>query len=169
MKIESVFAAVIILFLILKYLEVPGSNMILVLAMFSLSFMYLLIAFYLFCDKKLANQNLAFSIFSGISLAIAPLGVLYKLMIWDGGQRLILSGSLISIVILVIAYFLKSKAQDNLKIYYDNMILRTAILTLVSLVLYITPAKTLLNMEYPNDPELVRLKSLNYEIGRAHV
>lgn len=42
------------------------------------------------------------------------------------------------------------------------MTYRTATLTVLTLLLYLTPTATLLNIQYRNDPEMARLKTLHY-------
>jgi len=133
MKIESILTILFITFLIFKYFQLPGSNIIMVTFLISVSILYVFLSFYLFCDEKIQQQNLIFSILSGICISFAPVAILFKIMNWDNGNFYIFIGILLAVLIYIISYFLKSKAPDHLKNYYKNMLLRTGILTLLQL------------------------------------
>ena len=71
-------------------------------------------------------------------------------------------GAVVAPIILAVSLFLRSKAADDLKTYYKNMVLRVTVLTVLSLSLYLIPTETLLKVQYRNDPEMARLKTLHY-------
>lgn len=135
MKIESILAIIFILVSALKLFELPGSNIIFVITLFHLSAIYLIFAFYLFSDP-VTNRggNIGFSILSGLMLSIALIGILFKIMQWDGAITLTAIGLSATILVFLAAYFLKSKSSDNLKIYYRNMLLRSGILIVLQLL-----------------------------------
>jgi len=120
-------------------------------------------AFYFFCDKVIKRQNLALSIISGFFLSLIPIGILFKIQYWPGGQLYLLIGTITAPVIMAIVLFLKSKAAEDLSIYYKNMFSRTIVLSVLTVLFYLTPTSTLLKIQYRSDPELARLKILYYE------
>ncbi|MDQ3141784.1 MAG: hypothetical protein M3Q56_06000 [Bacteroidota bacterium] len=162
MKIESGLLILLLAALIMKLFHLPGSIMFLVLLLIHIAILYLVLSFYLFCDKILERQNLAFSIISGIFLSIVPIGILFKVMYWDDGQQYVLIAAIVAAVFLALSFLLKSKAPEHLINYYNNMVLRTGILTAISIFLFSIPAATLINFEFKNDPELAKLKILQY-------
>jgi hypothetical protein len=135
MKIEGILAIIFVLVSALKFFELSGSNIIFVVTLFHISAIYLLFGFYLF-SYPLSNRggNIGFSIVSGLLLSIAILGLLFKIMHWDGAITLTAIGLSATILIFLVAYFLKSKSSSNLKIYYRNMLLRSGILIVLQLL-----------------------------------
>lgn len=162
MRTEKGLAIAFLVGLLFKYLHWPGGGLILVISLSTIAMLYCPGAFYFFSDKAIKKQNLALSIISGFFLATIPIGVLFKLQYWPGAQVNLLVGTVAAPIILGVTLFLKSKAADDLKTYYKNMTIRTVILTTLTVLLYMTPTSTLLKMQYWDDPELARLKTLHY-------
>jgi len=160
MRTEKIIFAVILLGLLLKVFNVPISSLVLVLSLSTISMVYFGGAFYFFCDKKLKNSNIALSIIAGIFLSTAQIGILYKLLFWPGGQIMLLIGLIATIVLLIIAIILKIKSSEHLKTYYKNMLIRTSVWTILTLVIYFIPISTLVNYQYKNEPEKARLLNL---------
>lgn len=158
MRTEKVLALLFLIGLLFKLLHWTGSGFILVITLYAVVILYFPAAFYFFCDKDIERQNLPLSIFSGLFLSLIPLGILFKIMYWQGGQIFLEIGSVTAPIFFAITYFLKSKATDDLKIYYKNLYLRTSILTALTLVFCFTPTRTLLKVQYWDDPELAKLK-----------
>lgn len=119
-------------------------------------------AFYFFSDKKIARQNIALSIISGLFLAFVVLGILFKLMYWPFSHIYLLVGTYTTPVLLIITYLLKSKATEELKVYYKNMFLRISVWVLLCVTFFLTPTSALLKIQHRNDPELARLKALYF-------
>jgi hypothetical protein len=162
MRTEKILTIIFIVGLISKVLHWSGAEQLLAISLFTLAILYFPTAFYFFCDKVIKRQNLVLSIVSGLFLALVPLGVLFKIMYWSGGQTYLSVGVVTSLIILAVIYFLKSKTSEDLKIYYENMFLRTSVLTCLAIIFYLTSTSTLLKIQYWDDPELARLKTLHY-------
>ncbi|MBL0262286.1 MAG: hypothetical protein IPQ05_00135 [Leptospiraceae bacterium] len=162
MRTEKTLTIIFIVGLLLKLLHWPGAGPLLVISLSTIAMLYFPAAFYFFYDKVIKQQNLALSIVSGLFLSLIPLGILFKIMYWPGGQIYLLVGTVTAPIILAIIYFLKSKTGENLKTYYRNMFLRTSILTALTIIFYLTPTSTILKVQYWDDPELARLKTLHY-------
>ncbi|MDP1727265.1 MAG: hypothetical protein Q8M15_10820 [Bacteroidota bacterium] len=174
MRTEKVLTILFLVGLLFKVLHWIGASQILAISLMTIAMLYFPAAFYFFCDKVIKRQNIALSIVSGLFLSLIPLGILFKIMYWRGGQVYLLTGLVTAPIILAVIYFLKSKTADELKTYYRNMFLRTSILTALAFLFYLTPTSTLLEIQYFRDPELARLKTLhytypdNYEYKKQH-
>ena len=162
MKTEKTLIIVFFVGLIFKVLHWSGAEQLLAISLFTLAILYFPVAFYFFCDKTIKRQNLVLSVVSGLFLALVPLGVLFKVMYWSGGQTYLSVSLVTSPIILAIIYFLKLKTSEELKTYYQNMFLRTSILTCLTIIFYLTSTSTLLKIQYWDDSELARLKTLYY-------
>jgi len=162
MRTEKALTIVFLIGLSFKLLHWPGAGPLIVISLSTIAMLYFPAAFYFFCDKVIKRQNLALSIVSGLFLSLIPVGILFKIMYWPGGQVYLLIGIVTAPIILAIIFFLKSKTVDDLKTYYRNMFLRTSILTALTIIFYLTSTSTLLKVQYWDDPELARLKTLHY-------
>ena len=87
---------------------------------------------------------------------------MFKLQYWMGANANLLIALVTIPVLLIIIYFLKQKSNDELKTYYRNMFQRTAVSTALVILFYFVPTSTLLKIQYHDDPELARLKTLHY-------
>lgn len=162
MKTERVFAMIFLIGIVFKLSNWEGGGIIHTTAALTLSMLYAAGGFYFFCDRNLRRQNLALSIVAGLLLSIVPLGILFKLQYWEGAGTLILASVLVALPLYVALLIAKPRANDDLNTYYKNMRWRTGILAALSLLLLLTPMSTLLRLQYWNDPELARIKTLYY-------
>jgi hypothetical protein len=147
MKIESSLLLIFLIGAISKFLQLPGSILFFVATLMITSFLYFIFAFYIFCDKTITQQNLWYSIISGILLSTVPIGILFKLMYWYDWKVYLSVGTGIALFLLALSLFLKSKSPPHLFNYYRNMVMRTAMLSLIFLILYFTPINALMNLE----------------------
>jgi hypothetical protein len=74
-----------------------------------------------------------------------PLGILFKSMNWPGGQICLLIGTISAPIILTISYLLKTKTTEDLATYYKNMVTRTVVWTVLTILFYFLPITTLIN------------------------
>jgi len=163
MKTEKIIAVAILVGLIFRFTHIPGSGILLVLSLTSLASIYLVGAFYFFCDKQLKKQSIALSIVSGILLCTIPIGILFKIQYWPGGGFInLIIGTTSAVVICIISFIKKSRSFDNLKGYYRNIFRRTLTLFLFGALFLFTPTATIIKLEYREDPELARLMILSY-------
>jgi hypothetical protein len=162
MRTEKGLFLAFLIGLILKFLHLPGAGVLLVLSLSALVLLYCPGAIYFFSDNTYKKQNNPLSIISGFFLAIITIGILFKLQYWTGANVYLLIGTVTAPIILGVTLLLKLKATDDLKIYYRNMTIRLVTLTILTTLLYITPTATLIKIQYRDDPELARLKTLYY-------
>jgi hypothetical protein len=159
MKTEIGLTTAFVIGLIFKFSHLPGGNMLIVISMGAMAMLYFPLAFYFFSDKNIKTQNLALSIISGLLLSTVPLALLFKLLYWPGATVYSYTSVIGSIISIITVLALRKGSADNLKNYYKNMLTRTSILTAVSLIfLFILTTKTLVFLQYGQDPELARLK-----------
>lgn len=127
MKTEKVFAGIFILAILFKLMHWPGGDVILVLSLSTIAFLYFPFSIYFFSDKSSKNQNLMLSIIAGFFLSIIPIGLMFKLQYWPGGEFQLLIGTLAALILLVIIFVLKGH-KVHLHMYYKNMWIRTIVL-----------------------------------------
>jgi len=159
MKTEKVFAGIFLVGLLFKLMYWPFSGVLLVISLGTLAMIYFGGGFYFFSDKKISRQNFPLSIISGVFLAFVVLGILFKLMYWPFSHIYLLVGTYTTPVLLIITYLLKSKATEELKVYYKNIFLRISVWALLCVTFFLTPTSVLLKIQHRNDPELARLKT----------
>jgi hypothetical protein len=157
MKTEKVVGAFVVVGLLFRLLLWKGGDALLVVSLSASSTLYFYFSFYFFSGKTLKDQNLAFSIIGGVFLSVVPVGILFKLMYWQGSTLLLQISILAMIVLLPIAWVLKTK-NEQLAEYYRRMVLRLSLLSGIALIVYFTPMSTLLHIQYRDDAEMARLK-----------
>lgn len=162
MRTEKTFAVIFLVGLAFKLMHLLGADIIILVSLLTIAILYFPAAFYFFSDKVIKRQNLPLSVVSGLFLSIIPIGILFKVLFWRGAELILLMGSATAPIILVIVYFLKSKATEDLATYYKNMFVRTIVLTVLAISFYLLPTTTQLKYHYWDDKELARLKILRY-------
>jgi len=114
MKTEKIFTLVFISALVAKFLNIPGSSLLLMLSLLVLFLLYFPFAFYFFSDKIIRQQNIVVSIFGGMVLSIIPLGILFKLMLWPGYQVQLGMTLILTPLLLLLLIYLNKKSKDEL-------------------------------------------------------
>ena len=145
-KTELFLASLALIALVLKLAHLPGSNFILVISLSCLAMLYFYLGFALFNQipfrkivKKESYQGVGTwriigAIGAGIAFSQTLVGILFKLLHWQGALLLLQVG-LISIALLAIIGFIryaKSKAA-----FYSNLFTRVAILSSFGILLLI--------------------------------
>jgi len=166
MRTEKTLGIIALIGFFFLLMDFPGGSLILIASLGTLGLLYMLFAFYLFCDKKLKRQKLALSIVSGYFLSAIPLGILFKLLGYPGGYALLLSGTISAPAYLLIAFLLKRKAKEELTIYYRNMLVRTSALTVLVIFFCFIPSTTFWKIQHRNDSELLEVR-IKYHEGRS--
>jgi hypothetical protein len=178
MKTESVLAAIVALALFFKFILLwPIANQLIILSLSILSMIYMFGSVYFFSYKKVNHQNFAVTILGGLGMSVALTGIMFKVMYWPGAQPMILI-SLMSIVPILIISLVSGnnlvlsptitreeeiEKISNLINYYKNLRIRTIVITLCTILFFITPMSALINLQHRNDPEMARLKLRSYE------
>jgi hypothetical protein len=139
MKTEKTFWIIFIVTVILRLLNIPGHGLLTVLTLGVLGILYFPAGFYFFCDKQLKKQNLVLSIVSGFFLSYIPVGILFKLQHYPAQNVMMMIGLISGLSFLIITYFLRKRSDENLKTYYNNMLIRTLILTVLIIIFFVLP------------------------------
>ncbi len=162
MKTEKVSASIFLVGFIFPIMHWPGAGPLIVFSLSIMAVLYFPFAFYFFCDKQIKRQNPALSIISGLFLSFIPIGLMFKILYWPGAQQVVIIGLISALIIFAVINYLKKKAPEDLLVYYKNMMQRTLVLLILSIVLFITPQSALISIQNWDDPELARLKTQHF-------
>jgi len=153
MKTEKTFGIIFLLALTLKFFNVPGSILLLIFSLFTLSLLYFPFGFYFFSDKNLNRQNTPLSVLGGMVLSIAVLGILFKLLFWPGGSIQLLTAFILTPLLFLICFFLSRKNNEDLKIYYKNYKLRIIFWFALTVIFMTVTGRQLIILQYRTSPE----------------
>jgi len=131
-KIEKMFGFSFLVGLLFEYLHFEGADILIDFSLLSAVIIYFPGAFYFFYDGDIKKQSTGLSIFFGFFLSLIPIGIFLKIHYLNRG--LLLISSIIAIIIFCITYFLKRKTTETLKKYYESLLSRIIILTLLSIL-----------------------------------
>ncbi len=157
MKTEKALSIVFIISIIFKLMHWPGAGVLMVLSLLGLALCYFPFGFYFFSDKIFKTQNIGISIVFGWLLSVCIIGILFKLMYWPGSSPMLLIGTLTAVPLIGVAILLYIKSTDVLKNYYKNLLIRTSVLFLFSLLCFLLPNSVLINHYFAHEPELKEL------------
>lgn len=138
MKTEKVIAVILVVGLILKFSHIPGGNILTILSLTTLSFLYFPLGFYFLSDKKIENKTAGFSVLSGLAISILVIGNLFKLMHWPGAMFMIIIGLLSCLPISIVSYLKFNKPQNSEHAnYYRNIFIRVMVFMILGLLRFI--------------------------------
>lgn len=165
MKItEFVLAILGVSALVLSLIGIPGGNILAILSITLLAFLYFYLAFALFNGIRLRNIfkkesykgvsaiRIGGTILSGFILSLALIGILFRCMMWPGASvMLIVSTS----AILVLATISAIKYLGKKEVFYRNMLIRSIVIGLPVVLLYFN-SSAIRNVRYRDNPELLQ-------------
>jgi hypothetical protein len=170
--------------LLFKLMHWPGAGIMIVLGFSALSMIYFILGWLLFRARKSKATIWGLAIPAGFFLSTAVIGVMFKLQYWPGSSANLAAGGFISLVVIApIAFFLMRKYEgldesytspakasplldqpDNSVVvkgarsaFARNVLTRALIIGGIAVLLYFTPSRTLLNIQYHDDPEYANL------------
>ncbi|WP_421870715.1 hypothetical protein [Marinoscillum sp.] len=163
-KLEIILGVVALISLALYLFLVPGSAMILLLSLTSLSIIYFYFSFALFNGVKgrnifkkssyvdLKTMRIVGSIPAGIALAITITGISFIIFQWPGARLNLQIGIIaLSLVIIICAInYLRNKEA-----FYFSILKRTIAFDIIGLILLLLPQYALLEFRYRDFPEYV--------------
>lgn len=89
----------------------------------------------------------------GLLSVFSTIGILFKFQSWPGAT-IQLGIGLLGLIIVTIIFLIKMRQNtDN---YYSNILKRVFIFGAINIFLFAIPTKTLLNWQYPNNPEYIK-------------
>lgn len=162
-KLEPILGILAVLAIALKFIGIPGSNILIILVLTFLSWSYLL-GFLLFNNIRLrqifkkqsysgiSKKRLIGSVCLGILLSSIIMGSLFKLMFWPGGQ--LFFSLLLLTPFLVYALVLNAKNQTP---FYSGILKRILVIGGLGLATLALPKNTLIDIYHGDDPEYAEL------------
>lgn len=131
MKTEKIFTFLTLLGLLLKYINVPGGNILLVLSLLILSLLYFPFGFYFLSDKNI-KTNTVTSIIFGWLLSITFISILFRIMHWPGAIVMAICGTFLSIPLVIYSYLKFQKSNSEDLNYFKKLLIRSIILSIIS-------------------------------------
>lgn len=134
MKTEKVLLIIAIVGSLMKMYHVPGGAPLLILSLLTLAILYFPLGFYFLSDTSY-KVNTATSIIFGWLLSICIVGVMFRIMHWPGAMMMNIVGAMTSFPLTFFAYSkYKNSSPENI-VYFQNLLVRSLILFILSLVL----------------------------------
>ncbi|HSZ25836.1 MAG TPA: hypothetical protein VK766_08970 [Cytophagaceae bacterium] len=154
--LEKVLIVLAFIGLLVRALMWQGGEIFLTVALPSLSILYLLMSWSVFKDKN-HGHNIFLSMMTGLSFSIAVIGILFKLLLWKGGDTILIAGLMVMAISKIIGLLLKWKYADALENYFKNLFLRYYIIAGITLIVFLIPSKTIVFLYHRDDPQYVTL------------
>lgn len=166
MKIaEFILAGIAFIGLLMNLLLFPGGGAILTVFLSMLSMFYLSLSFLIFNPEIISKQpadqvrskakplRIIGSVGTGIGLSIALVGILFKMMHWPGAAAMLLVGGVVTGIVAVIVII---RIMTTKSVFYKNVLIRTSLIGLITLILYMLPPYALLEFKYREYPNYIK-------------
>lgn len=165
-KTEVALVVLFLLGILLSMVPVSGGLLLIILSGSLLSILYFAFSFWIFNNirvrdifKKTAYSEVTaaktiLSIFAGLNISVAVVGIQFRLMLWKGSHAVLVAG-LANIVIMLIILVLM--ALLNKRISYRPYFIRVSLLGILNLVLLTTSGINLIEIRYRKHPAYVEL------------
>lgn len=134
MKTEKTLLIIVILASLLKILHIPGGSVLLLFSLLGLALCYFPFGFYFLSDKSFKENTLT-SLLFGWLLSTCFIGIMFRLMHWPGAMILNIVGAMSALPLSIFAYSKYKKYNQENIVYFRNLLIRSTILFIVSLVL----------------------------------
>ncbi|MFD2602203.1 GldL-related protein [Flavobacterium suzhouense] len=165
MKItERILLLFAVIGIILSLIPIPGGNMLTILALGLLSVLYFYFGFAFFNGIRARDMfkkssyagikgiRIPGAIFTGMLSSVAVIGILFKVMMWPGASVMLLVGIVpffVLTLITIVKYF------GNKDEYYKRIFLRTIVFGSASVLLYLLPSYTIMDIKYRCCPDYI--------------
>lgn len=136
MKTEKVIFGLLLIGLLFLIKGWEGGQLLPAITLQALAIICFPFGFYFFCDKKIKNQNLAWSIIGGFFLQLTPYGMYMKITGMDQGGAVLFISVVITPLVFIFTLYQKKSAATELTTYYNNMLIRSGIYSLLSMAFY---------------------------------
>jgi glucan phosphoethanolaminetransferase (alkaline phosphatase superfamily) len=164
-KTELTLILLAVIALIMKLMYLPGSLILIVLSLSSVSLFYFYLGFAFFNGigfkkilkkesyKVISTQRIIGGIGTGFALSISAIGILFKIQSYPGASIQLLVGLFGLGIVLIFSLIKMRKSTNN---YYSKILKRVASFGAICVFFIAIPSKTWLNLNYPNNPEYVQ-------------
>ncbi len=154
--LEKVFIVFAVIGLFVRVMMWQGGELFLTVALPSLAVLYFLMSWSVLRHRE-HGQHLFLSVMSGLSFSVIYIGILFKLMIWRGGNTLLISGLVMMIVFKMWGMILEKKKASMMGKYFKTLFLRYYIKSTIALIILFIPYEYIVAIYHRDDPEYVRL------------
>lgn len=164
-KAEKIIGVIALLALVMKFLLIPGSGLLTVVSLMTLSCIYCFLAFALFNDIRLRQifkkdsyqgitpKKMIGVIGLGFALSEIVIGILFKFQSWIGSTTYLTVGLIFTLIILIVALIAYSKNKSSS--FYKGIFARIIIVGGVGLITLLTPNDYLMKVLHRDNPELL--------------
>ncbi|MGN6647317.1 MAG: GldL-related protein [Cytophaga sp.] len=172
-KMEYIGFAALVAGLLMKINHLPFSGPLLIIALGTLAIVFIINGFQrvgagadyspevldVLQEQREEKQHGVLNIMTGILLAIACIGILFRLMYWPFSKPYLSIATVGLAFVFGWMYFVRSKATtEEIKKKYLFKLIHVAIFFVFAAALNFASLKTQIDVENWNDPELARLK-----------
>lgn len=163
---EKILGLTFLAGLIMKFTFIPGAGIVITVSILSMSIMYYFLGFALFNEiplraifkkdsyKEKSSRRIIGAIGVGLGISMICNGVLFKLQDWPSGLSSLGLGLVLTSIILVIAIVNFFKTRSN---YYILIFKRIAVIGIIGLILYFTPALAIVKFQFRNHPDYIKI------------
>jgi hypothetical protein len=160
--LEKLFVLLALIGLFIRVMMWEWGEMFLTVSLPSLAVLYLLMSWAVFKHKE-DGHHLFLSAFTGLAFSFVFIGILFKLMIWRGGNTFLVIGLVAMLLFKVIGLILEKSLAREMDNYFKRLFLRYYIIAGVAVIMLLTPYRTIVNVYHRDDPEYVRLFIRTFE------
>jgi glucan phosphoethanolaminetransferase (alkaline phosphatase superfamily) len=167
--IERACLTLSLLGILLKLLLIRSGNPVLIISASLLSFVYFYFGFALLNGigframfKKASYANISTgrilgAIGVGFFLSIILIGLLFKLMIWNGAQEMITIGATGLFMVLLAACVVMVIKRKSLDSFYKGIFVRGGVALLLAVIVFLTPGRSLIRIYHRDNPAFAEL------------
>lgn len=141
---ERILLILILIGVALKFAHIPGGGALSILSISITSFFYLIGSYFLFDPKKsievsgttyykASSTRVVVTMLTGLSLNIALVGLLFKLMHWPGAAVMLIFGLLGLLPITIISVIKYSRLGDD---FFKQIAIRNGVLMVICALLF---------------------------------
>lgn len=152
-KVEIIFGGFAILGFLMKLFSLPGSTSIFILGIALLMFWYFTLGFAIFNNYNFKPGKASWviaGIVSGFFMSTVMAGILFKWMFWPGAAANLLLGIVGLVVVLAFTLMLGSQSGWQSRANW----IRWGAIGAMTVFTYLIPATTILDLKYPENPEV---------------
>jgi hypothetical protein len=168
-KLEKILGVAFLIALILKLTLLPGGGILATFSLLILANLYFLFGFALFNQIALkdifkgASYNgipalrIIGAIGTGSALSVLCVGILFRLQHWPGASINIITGVIVSLIILIIVLIKYFKAKEQ---FYFRILKRLIILGGLGFILLNLSDSTIIKFQFRNHPDYIKAYEL---------
>jgi len=158
-KMEVIGIVLFLIALTLRFIHLPFSGPLTVISLGTLAMVHVVRGFEMVSFEENENQSNAVNMVTGLVLAIACIGILFRLMYWPFSQMHLTIASFGLPIVFGWLYIVRSKVvyKETSQVYFLKLV-RVAVFFALAAMLYSISLKTQIDIENWDDAEMARLK-----------